>query len=356
MKGTTSLAVLPSLWSTRLSDHIVALAWSPDGRYIAAAAVDGPLQVLDGATGARLLDAPGHHFGTLSLAWSADSRYLASGGQDGNILLWDLAADPRPGVLEGGVMWVEHLAWNPPGTRQAPVPLRLASAAGKTLRLWDSQGQLLREYAEHPSTISALQWQPQTQILTSTAYGRVAFFNPDNPVPQRELRWPGSILSLAWSPNGRFIAAGGQDATVHFWFTKTGDDLQMSGYPTKVRELSWSADSRWLATGGAAAVTIWDCVRSPAGSKPLQLRGHDELLTQLAWQHRGVLLVSAGGDGRLLVWRPRQSSRALAGAKVQTAVTRIAWASDDTRLAVGTATGAVLIVTVPQGSRGGKRA
>jgi WD40 repeat protein len=74
-------------------------------------------------------------------------------------------------------------------------------------------------------------------------------FGVSQEAPQRRFEWKGSILRLAWSPNGRFVATGDQDSTVHFWFEEDRRDLQMSGYPTKVREL-WNAASRYLATGG----------------------------------------------------------------------------------------------------------
>ena len=38
-------------WRAALPDHVVAAAWSPDGRHLAAAAVSGPVAVLDAGTG-----------------------------------------------------------------------------------------------------------------------------------------------------------------------------------------------------------------------------------------------------------------------------------------------------------------
>lgn len=348
MKAPKHFVTLQRLWTAHLSDHVIALAWSPDGRYVAAAAVNGPIQVLDGDTGTVIAAMVGHRFGTMALGWSADSQHLASGGQDGMIRLWDLATGEAQCTLDGGAMWVEHLAWSPPGDSHAPTPPVLASAAGKKLRLWDSAGQLVHAYPDHPSTIAALQWKPHTRCLTSAAYGRVALWEIGNDIPLQEWQWKGSILTLAWSPNGEFIATGEQDATVHFWFARTGRDLQMSGYPTKVQTLSWSADSHWLATGGAVDITVWDCRRNPAGTRPIQLRAHERLLTHLAWQRRGPLLASASDDGRLAVWKPTQRRQALAGIRMNAAITRIAWAPGDDRFAAGTASGTVFVVAAPQ--------
>jgi WD40 repeat protein len=161
------LPELRRLWEHGLGDHIIALAWSPDGKKLAAAAVSGEIAIYsdDGAASPTL---PGHDFGVTAIAWSADGQHFASAGQDGKIKLWDVAARAPRAVLDGGSAWVGHLAWNPPGGSSKSMPRLLASAAGRKLRLWSAGGQLLREYPDHPSTISAIhRSQMAARSLTS---------------------------------------------------------------------------------------------------------------------------------------------------------------------------------------------
>src|SRR5262249_50059476 len=153
-------------------------------------------------------------------------------GQDGKVRLWDPATGEQRADLAGGAGWVEHVTWHP----SADV---LLSAAGRKMRLWAPDGRPLREFSDHPATISDLKWRPQTEELTSACYGGVALWSIQNSVPTRKLEWKGSVLALAWSPSGDRLAHGNQDATVHFWLMQTGQDLQMAGYPLKVREVSW---------------------------------------------------------------------------------------------------------------------
>ncbi|MBO0799999.1 MAG: WD40 repeat domain-containing protein [Blastocatellia bacterium] len=342
-ESARKLPELRLLWEHHLNDHVIALAWSPSGKKLAAASVSGEIAIYSD-DGAARLTLPGHDFGATAVAWSADGQHFASAGQDGKIKLWDIAARSPRAVLEGGAAWVEHLAWNP----LKSTPPLLASAAGRKLRLWSAAGELLREYPDQPSTVSAIRWKPGTQFLTSAAYGRVAIWTPLVDQPFKKFSWKGSILALEWSPHGKFIAAGGQDSTVHFWFEKTGKDLQMWGYPTKVRELSWSADSRYLATGGSPEVTIWDCINSPAGTKPIQLVGHEKFLTQLTYQRKGPLLASSSEDGRVVMWNPVKSTKALAGIGANSAIAKIAWSPDDRLLAAGSASGAVFALAAPE--------
>jgi WD40 repeat protein len=328
-------------WQDKLGDHVIALRWSPSGTRLAAAQVTGPVRVYDAKTGTVMLRLAGHGFGTTDLDFSRDGTLLATGGQDGKVKLWDVKSGDEKAAAAGGAAWVEHVAW-------APGEDLLASAAGKRLRLWDAAGQLVRDYPDHPSTISDVKWRPKTRQLSTTAYGSLTLWEPERGEPVQRFEWKGSILVHAWSPNGQFVATGDQDATVHFWFASSGQDLQMWGYPTKVRELSWDQSSRYLATGGGPLVTIWDCGgRGPEGTTPLQLEGHEDNLTAVAFQHGGPLLASAGTDGRVIVWQPPRSSQPLAAAQLDAEITGLAWSPDDKLLAIGTDAGEVLVLALP---------
>ena len=330
-------------WMATISDHVIDLAWSPDGRYIAAASVLGPVTIFEGRHRAVIHAFDGHEFGTMSIAWRPDSKVLASAGQDGKIRLWDITSGEATHSLDGGAAWVEHLTWS--GGKK-PI---LASAAGRKLKLWNAVGDLVREYSDHQSTISGLQWRPRVRQLASIAYGGVALWDPQQSEAVRRLEWQGSSLVVAWSPDGKHIATGDQDSTVHFWIMSTGKDLQMTGYPTKVRELSWDATSRYLATGGGQEVTVWDCSgRGPAGTKPITLSGHQDFLSVVRFQHRGKLLASGSTDGLVYVWqlRGRISSLAVHETDLTAGVTSLAWSPNDQYIAVGDESGGVSVFSI----------
>lgn len=346
--ATTAPGKMPALqltWNAAIDGHVIALQWSPDGKKLAAASVEGPIMIYD-AAGAAVGMLPGHNFGTAAIAWSSDGRHFASAGQDGQVVLWDLAQGVPMHIMDGGSAWVEHLAWNPLGGKSG-VPHLLATAAGRKLRLWNVNGELIRDYRDHASTIASIAWKPASQLLTTASYSRLAIYAVGLDTAQRQFEWKGSILKIAWSPNGKYVATGDQDSTVHFWFEKTGKDLQMWGYPTKVRELSWDATSRYLATGGGVDVTIWDCLKSPEGSRPITLKGHEEFLSGLAFQHRGQLLASTGQDGRVIVWHPLKENKPRAGMAINSGIAQLAWSPDDKQLAVGTEGGFIVVFSAP---------
>ncbi len=330
-------------WTATISDHVIDLAWSPDGRYVAAASVHGPVTIFDSRRGTVIHVFEGHEFGTMSIAWHPDSKTLASAGQDGKIRLWDMTSGEATHSLDGGAAWVEHVAWS-----NGNKPL-LASAAGRKLKLWNVVGDLVREYSDHQSTISGIQWKPHRRQLASIAYGGVRLWDPQQTEAVRRFEWKGSSLVIAWSPDGKHIATGDQDSTVHFWIMSTGVDLQMYGYPTKVRELSWNATSRYLATGGGPDVTVWDCSGSgPEGTKPVTLSGHQDFLSVVRFQHSGKLLASGGADGLVYVWQLRGNlrSRAVHEVELTAGITNLVWSPNDQYIAVGDESGGVRVFSI----------
>ena len=332
-------------WRRAIADHVIGLAWSPDGRTLAAAAVSGEIMLLNAADGALRHRLPGHEFGTMAISWRGDGQILASAGQDGKVRLWDVQSGVSTAEMAGGAMWVERVAWNRASGKTADQAI-LASAAGKVLRLWSPTGELRHEY-RHDSTIQDIEWKPAGRDLVMAAYGGIAFVHPDKPDRVRQFKWQGAAWVCACSPNGKYVATGDQDATIHFWDARTGKDLQMWGYPTKVRELAWDSRSRYLATGGSATVVVWDCSgRGPEGSKPLQLEAHTDTLTALSFQHRGSLLASAARDGRVILWHPGQREMPVAGHQHNGAVSRIAWSPDDKQLISGDSEGEVVLCDV----------
>src|SRR5207247_8333051 len=137
-------------------------------------------------------------------------------------------------------------------------------------------GNLLRECPDHAATIADLAWRPRGGELTTATYGGVRLFGVHEGAETDRLEWKGSVLKLAWSPDGARLAHGNQDATVHYWILRGRQDLQMSGYPLKVRELAWDATGAYLATGGGDVVTVWDATPpGQADTAPMGFHGHE---------------------------------------------------------------------------------
>ena len=332
---------LKAKWRANIDDHPIGLAWSPDGKTLAAAAVSGPITLFNGDDGAVQHKLPGHALDTMAISWHKDSRLLASVGQDGKVRLWDAETGAQRSEMAGGSSWVERVAFNPLGDC-------LVSAAGRKLRLWNSCGELLREYPDANSTITDIKWRHDGRAFAISAYNGVLLYDPAEAEALRRFEWQGSTLTLEWSPDGKYIATGDQDSTVHFWMADTGNDLQMWGYETKVLELAWSFNSRYLATGGGTQAVIWDCSgKGPENSRPIMLEGHQQLIKHLRFQRQGMLLASGGNDGLLAIWKIKKKNPAmLADAVFKAPIASLAWSPDDRCIAVSDVSGALSIAAL----------
>lgn len=329
---------LKTLWRSAIEDHPIQVAWSPDNETLAVAGVSGPIIVFNGENGAIRHTLSGHSLDTMAISWHKDSRVLASVGQDGKVRLWDTLLGTQISEMAGGSSWVERVAFSPSSDE-------LVTAAGRVLRMWNAQGDLIREYPTANSTITDIKWRYDGKQFAISAYNGVVIYDPTHAELLHRFEWKGSTLTIEWSPDGKYIATGDQDSTVHFWITETGKDLQMWGYETKVMELAWSFNNRYLATGGGSQVVIWDCSgKGPANTKPIMLQGHQHLIKYLKFQHQGNLLASGGKDGMLGIWRVEQKKSALVTSAVfKDAIAGLAWSRDDRSLAVADEVGTIAV-------------
>ncbi len=321
----------------------VAIDWSPDGSRIAVALGEGAVAVADvEAVTTAILS--GHPSGATSVAWSPrDPDLIATGGLDGVVRTW--SADrvaPVNALLMSDTAWVQRVAWRPDGHM-------LAAIAGTALVVLEGGGGEARHrFDDHDSTLTDLSWHPRGRTIAVSHYGGITTWSPRHPDGgPRRFAWKGSSLRLAWSPDGRYVATGDQDSTVHFWIMKNGKDLQMWGYPRKVQELSWDSVGRHLATGGGPDVIIWDCGGTgPAGTEPTVFEVDDTPLAVLAFAPVGRMLAAATDGGTLALWDTADATGDGQIVDLLGAATSMAWSPDGSRVAVGDATGGVTVARV----------
>jgi WD40 repeat protein len=363
-------------WAAQLDDYVIDLAWSPDGRLLGTASAAGPITLFAGADGTKGHVLPGHADGTNTIAFakaevrskkaegddeqecvaavaaplnSPGSSLLASGGQDGCVRFWDGATGAQIAENRPGSAWIEHLAWRPElsnltsGISDANL---LAAASGRRLVLLRADGSVVHTFPDAPKTLSALAWAPHGGPIAVAWFGGVCLWNTGDFHAQREYAYGSAIQTLIWSPDGRWLVAGAQDNAVHLWRPAEEEEFHMSGYETKVRELSFSSDSRWLATGGARDACVWDCSGAgPEGREPAALP-HADRVCAVAFQHVRGLLATAANDSAVALWSLSRSEPLVASVKLTAPASRLAWSPDDTRLAIGSQKGGVLVLTV----------
>ena len=319
-----------------LGDYPVDAAWSPDGKAVVVACGAGAISLAQIEADASARPIGAHAGGALAVAWQKAGNLFASSGQDGVVRLWD-ARTLESRAIHEGAEWSEHLAFADNGRL-------LAVATGRTLRLFDASGALRTSFEPHPGVIAALAWRPKSTEIAAAGNGGGRIHRGEPQLESRDYPWRGACLTACWNADGRVLAAGMQDGSVHLWYVASGTQSQMQGYGSKVSATGWSANGRYLASAAGNSLIVWDFNgKGPEGSRPLELRSHSERISALACRPSGTWLVSAARDRRLLLWHMGASDTPQDAHLLADECTLLRYSRSGERLAVGDARGGLSI-------------
>jgi WD40 repeat protein len=326
---------------------VTALALHPDGQQLASiSSSDNLLIRWDLRTGELLQRISLIRLDTINdLAFSPDGRTLAlalgsPGAPRDGVILWDFEHDQivRRFSMDGA--GAACVAISPDGKRLAAGPIWKLDAPPRAadIVLWDVKtGKRLKTLVGHQKGVNRVVFRPDGRLLASAGADWTARLwdieGKGAPVVisghlqdvvdrgERELR-PG-VRGLAFRPDGRWLASGGQ-GDVRVWGLAEGRELgRMLGDSQGITAVAYRPDGMEVAATGLSGLLQV----TAAGRVTRTLRGHIGEALGLTYLADGHHLVSAGRDGTLKVWDtrtrpsvpilsgPRQKIRALACAR-----------------------------------------
>ncbi|MDJ0634816.1 MAG: NB-ARC domain-containing protein [Xenococcaceae cyanobacterium MO_188.B29] len=277
---------------------VLSLVWSPDGQTLASSSYDRTIRLWNPLTGQCVKTFTGHTNWVLSLAWSPDGKILASGGDDQTIRLWDLSNGKCLKILTGHTNWVMSVAWSPDGKTLA------SGGDDQTIRLWDLRnGKCLKILTGHTNWVRSVAWSPDGQNLASGSDDQTikiwhSYTGRCLKTLTGHTYW---VSSVAWSPNGQNLASSSHDQTVKLWDINKGKCLKtLHGHTKWVWSIAWSPDGKVLASGSYdQSVRLWNfstgqCLRT--------LQGYTNGVFSVAWSPDGQTLASSSQDQTVKLW------------------------------------------------------
>jgi WD40 repeat protein len=185
-------------------------------------------------------------------------------------------SEPPQAVLSGHLQDVTCVAVSK-GRR----PVIVSGSEDRTVRLWarlEGQERWAQHYKlVHHAAVRAVACTPplapKNLLLTGTADGVVRLFDLDNlEAGERRLeaRHEGAITCLAFSPDGRWFATGGDDRTIGLWNTDSGkrDYVIRAAHRGPVTALQF-ASAGLLVSAGRDSINLWTIKPSPLAAVPL---------------------------------------------------------------------------------------
>jgi len=288
------------LRSISSGSHLLhGVAFSPTKPWIAIAS--NTLALWDVRTGQQVqkLADLGEIFGFDSIAFSKDGRKLAAGQTLGDIKVWDLDSGQPPQTFHGHQGGVDCLVFSNDG-------LRLISGGhDKTIRIWNVATAKLMRTLSAPDQVNLVLFNPRGNQLVS-AYNledKATVWNAVTWEPLRRIpgkAWGGN--NLAYRPDGRILAVGDwRSNTVQFLDTTTWQPVGATNrHPHLFGRVVYSPDGRWIATG------CWDSViriYDPAKPEPVrEITGHAHQLRAIALTRDGRWMASTGLDHTVRLW------------------------------------------------------
>ena len=272
------------------------LSFTPDGKRLAIADLGGAVWTFDTSSGQRIGRFVAHAAPVRSVAYSHDGRTLWTAGATGDIRAWEVEPDAGVRVVPFEGQALHCVAVDPLARMVVAGGLRshafvILDSAVRTIDLGDG------------STVTCVAFSPDGRwVAASTLANSVYVWNPaDDPPAPRVLAHTNRVSHIAFSPDGQYLASACDDRAARLWRLSDFESVaELRGANDRFPSIAFDRSSSHLA--GAVrdgSIFIWNL----ADQKVVRLEaGVNVPVRGVRFLPNGRRLVSAGAGRTVDLW------------------------------------------------------
>jgi WD40 repeat protein len=223
--------------STSFLTVLATLAFSPDGKTLAAAAEKGNVILWDLSTGNQLKTFSGLEREITSLAFWPDGQFLYATGEDASLMIWD--------AVSGSVL--NRAAQKGRG-------ISIAATGGLYLSFADTNGKMT---LNGPNGEIALPIKGAVNHAAVSPNGKMVVVAGDSTLTiwnisrrEQQAALVGPACCVAFSPDSQMVLTGGKsERVVHLWDATTGRRLFSLNQPAAIQQVTFTPDGSTLLVG-----------------------------------------------------------------------------------------------------------
>ncbi len=274
------------------NDGVLALAFSPCGKFLATAGEDNTIRLWDNPDGIQIRSIQAHKGDVRCVAFDPDGDVFASASWDKTIKIWQTSDCSTLAEASGHEGPVNCLAFSPDGK------LIFSGSDDATIKVFSSpRGALKSTINPEIGDIKAL--AVSSKGLLAAGGSELQFLDASGKMLKDNDNYLYGIKALAFSPDGKTLAAAtGMEKRLEIWNAETLEEAGSIKDPDWINCVAFTPDGKRIITGGSA-VKIWDPV---SGACLKTLEGHTDEIYAVAVSPDSKYIASASNDKTVKLW------------------------------------------------------
>lgn len=171
------------------------------------------------------------------------------------------------------------------------------------------QANMLFVCTGHSNRVTTVAWSPDGKYLASASYDKtIQIWNGNNGQHLKTLKGhQGRVNALSWSPDSSMLASASDDQTVRLWHPLTTLTRYVFKLHTDVvTSVDWSPDGKYIVSSDEAAqVLVWEA-DTEAHVLLIPFQEHKDAVLSVEWSPDGKYIASAGKDAVVRIWEPQK--------------------------------------------------